>query len=90
MVHVEVVKGNGKFIPQVVKLWVERYEKAPKPAMVELLMMLFEVTYKFLFKNSLIKRINIIVIEFLNPILESKAERRSPLKFKTVKCVRIL
>ena len=43
MVHAEVVKGNGKFIPQVVKLWVERYEKAPKPAMVELLMMLFEV-----------------------------------------------
>ncbi|KAF3954956.1 hypothetical protein ACB098_10G086500 [Castanea mollissima] len=39
---IEVVKGNGKFIPQVVKLWVERYEKAPKPAMVELLMMLFE------------------------------------------------
>ncbi|XP_075642454.1 sister-chromatid cohesion protein 3 [Castanea sativa] len=39
---IEVVKGNGKFIPQVVKLWVERYEKAPKPTMVELLMMLFE------------------------------------------------
>ncbi|KAK4558523.1 hypothetical protein RGQ29_008026 [Quercus rubra] len=39
---IEAVKGNGKFIPQVVKLWVERYEKAPKPAMVELLMMLFE------------------------------------------------
>lgn len=39
----EVIKGNGKQIPQVVKLWVERYEADPKPAMVELLLMLFEV-----------------------------------------------
>ncbi|GJX31274.1 hypothetical protein Tco_0241129 [Tanacetum coccineum] len=31
-------------IPQVVKLWVEQYEKDSKPAMVELLTMLFEVT----------------------------------------------
>ena len=43
MVFVEVVKGNGKLIPHAVKLWVERYEKDPKPAMVELLTMLFEV-----------------------------------------------
>lgn len=39
---IEVIKGNGKHIPQVVKIWVEKYEKDPKPAMVELLMMLFE------------------------------------------------
>ncbi|KAM7521536.1 hypothetical protein LguiA_011438 [Lonicera macranthoides] len=39
---IEVIKGNGKLIPQVVKLWVEQYEKNPKPAMVELLKMLFE------------------------------------------------
>jgi cohesin complex subunit SA-1/2 len=39
---IEVIKGNGKLIPQVIKLWVERYEKGPKTAMVELLMMLFE------------------------------------------------
>ncbi|KAI8522779.1 hypothetical protein RHMOL_Rhmol13G0023100 [Rhododendron molle] len=39
---IEVIKGNGKLIPQVVKLWVEQYEKDSKPAMVELLMMLFE------------------------------------------------
>ncbi|XP_057964009.1 sister-chromatid cohesion protein 3 isoform X2 [Malania oleifera] len=39
---IEVIKGDGKFIPQVVKLWVEQYETNPKPAMVELLMMLFE------------------------------------------------
>ncbi|KAI6674695.1 hypothetical protein NL676_002601 [Syzygium grande] len=39
---IEVIKGNGRHIPQVVKLWVERYEKNPKPAMVEILTMLFE------------------------------------------------
>ncbi|CAK9185210.1 unnamed protein product [Ilex paraguariensis] len=39
---IEVIKGNGKQIPQVVNIWVEQYEKDPKPAMVELLMMLFE------------------------------------------------
>ncbi|PIA39433.1 hypothetical protein AQUCO_02600110v1 [Aquilegia coerulea] len=39
---IEVVKSNGKLISHVVKLWVERYEKNPKSAMVELLMMLFE------------------------------------------------
>ncbi|XP_010244638.1 PREDICTED: sister-chromatid cohesion protein 3 isoform X2 [Nelumbo nucifera] len=38
----EAVKGNGKLIPQAVKHWVERYERDPKLAMVELLMMLFE------------------------------------------------
>lgn len=42
----EVIKGNGKHISQAVKLWVERYEKNPKPAMVELLMMLFEVIFQ--------------------------------------------
>lgn len=39
----EIIKGNGKQIPQLVKHWVERYEKDPKPATVELLTMLFEV-----------------------------------------------
>ncbi|OWM87185.1 hypothetical protein CDL15_Pgr010217 [Punica granatum] len=38
---IEVIKGNGRLIPQAVKLWVERYEKDPKPAMVELLTVLF-------------------------------------------------
>jgi hypothetical protein len=40
---VEAIKGNGKLIPHVVKLWVESYEKDPTSAMVELLTMLFEV-----------------------------------------------
>lgn len=43
MISVEVVKGYGKLIPHAVKFWVERYEKDPKHAMVELLTMLFEV-----------------------------------------------
>jgi len=44
----DVIKGNGVQIPQAVKLWVERYEKDPKLAMVELLTMLFEVIMEFL------------------------------------------
>ncbi|KAE8699497.1 hypothetical protein F3Y22_tig00110577pilonHSYRG00032 [Hibiscus syriacus] len=39
---IEVIKGDGKHISRAVKHWVERYERNPKPAMVELLMMLFE------------------------------------------------
>lgn len=47
MIFAEVVKGHGKLIPQVVKNWVERYEKDQKLAMVELLTMLFEVIKNF-------------------------------------------
>ncbi|KAG9157239.1 hypothetical protein Leryth_004904 [Lithospermum erythrorhizon] len=39
---IEIIKGNGKQIPQVVKRWVELYEKDPRHAMAELLSMLFE------------------------------------------------
>ncbi|KAM7495930.1 hypothetical protein LguiA_020344 [Lonicera macranthoides] len=39
---IEVIKGNGKLIPEMVKLWVEHFDKDPKHATVELLMMLFE------------------------------------------------
>lgn len=45
----EAVKSNGKLIPHVVKMWVEQYEKDPKPAMVELLTMLFEVIMHLVF-----------------------------------------
>lgn len=48
MISAEVVKGHGRLIPHVVKKWVERYETDPKPAMVELLTMLFEVVKSFL------------------------------------------
>lgn len=46
IISTEVIKGNGKLIPQAVKLWVERYEKDAKPATVELLTMLFEVIWE--------------------------------------------
>lgn len=39
---IEIIRGDGKLIPESVMYWVERYEKDPKPAMVELLSMLFE------------------------------------------------
>ncbi|KAK9139477.1 hypothetical protein Scep_009158 [Stephania cephalantha] len=39
---IDVIKHNGKVIPHVVKRWAEKYEKDPRSAMVELLMMLFE------------------------------------------------
>lgn len=39
----EVVKGDGKEIPDVVKRWVEDYERNKKSATAELLSMLFEV-----------------------------------------------
>ncbi|KAI3449562.1 hypothetical protein Pfo_006227 [Paulownia fortunei] len=38
----EVIKGEGKEIPDVVKRWVEQYERNQKSAMAELLTMLFE------------------------------------------------
>ncbi|KAJ4829530.1 hypothetical protein Tsubulata_035680 [Turnera subulata] len=50
---IEIIKGNGKQIPRVVKLWVERYEKYPKSAMVELWTMLFEACgAKFFIKEE--------------------------------------
>lgn len=39
---IEIIKGSGKQIPQVVKRYVELYEKEPKHAMAVLLSMLFE------------------------------------------------
>ncbi|KAL3644830.1 peptidyl-prolyl cis-trans isomerase precursor [Castilleja foliolosa] len=39
---IEVIKGGGKEIPDVVKRWVEQYERNQKSAMSELLTMLFE------------------------------------------------
>ncbi|XP_068663585.1 LOW QUALITY PROTEIN: sister-chromatid cohesion protein 3 [Aristolochia californica] len=39
---IEIIKGNGKLIPNAVKAWVERYEDNSKSATVELLTTLFE------------------------------------------------
>ncbi|KAG9457523.1 hypothetical protein H6P81_002031 [Aristolochia fimbriata] len=38
----EIIKSNGKLIPNAVKAWVERYENNSKSATVELLTTLFE------------------------------------------------
>jgi len=43
LLYAEAVRGSRKSIPQVVKAWVECYEKDRKPAMLDLLSMLFEV-----------------------------------------------
>ncbi|GJU63717.1 sister-chromatid cohesion protein 3 [Tanacetum coccineum] len=43
--YCEVIKRKGKQILQVVKFWVEQYEKDSKPAVVELSTMLFEDLY---------------------------------------------
>ncbi|KAK9945465.1 hypothetical protein M0R45_010980 [Rubus argutus] len=56
----EVIKGNGKLIPQAVKLWVERYEKDAKPATVELLTMLFEACgAKYHIREELLDETNV-------------------------------
>lgn len=57
---IEVIKGNGKSIPHVVKFWVEQYEKNPKPAMVELLKMLFEACgAKYQFKGDFLEETDV-------------------------------
>ncbi|CAA0828152.1 Sister-chromatid cohesion protein 3 [Striga hermonthica] len=42
LILIEVIKGGGKEIPDVVTRWVEQYERNQKSAMAELLTMLFE------------------------------------------------
>ncbi|EXC34668.1 hypothetical protein L484_020437 [Morus notabilis] len=57
---IEVIKGNGKYIHQAVKLWVEQYENDPKPAMVELLTMLFEACgAKYYLKGEFLDEIDV-------------------------------
>ncbi|XP_071717100.1 sister-chromatid cohesion protein 3-like [Rutidosis leptorrhynchoides] len=73
----EVVKRNGKLIPRVVKLWVEQYEKNPKPAMVELLTMLFETcgaTYRI--HEELLEENNVddVVVALVNLAAEGRVE----------------
>ncbi|KAK7337377.1 hypothetical protein VNO77_17946 [Canavalia gladiata] len=66
---IEVIKGNGRLIPHVVKLWVERYEHDPKPAMVELLTMLFEACgAKYYDKSDLLDETDVddVVVALVN------------------------
>ncbi|KAJ9543200.1 hypothetical protein OSB04_022907 [Centaurea solstitialis] len=74
---IEVVKRNGKLIPQVVKSWVEQYEKDPKPAMVELLTMLFEACgAKYSIQGELLDETNVddVVVALVNLAAEGKIE----------------
>uniref|UniRef100_A0A5B7CBP1 Putative sister-chromatid cohesion protein 3 isoform X2 n=1 Tax=Davidia involucrata TaxID=16924 RepID=A0A5B7CBP1_DAVIN len=74
---IEVIKGNGKLIPQVVKLWVELYEKDPKPAMVELLMMLFEACgAKYHIQAELLDEIDVddVVVALVNLARKGEVE----------------
>ncbi|GKC31031.1 sister-chromatid cohesion protein 3 [Tanacetum coccineum] len=56
---VEVIKRNGKQIQQVVKFWVEQYEKDSKLVVVELFTMLFEVCgAKYHIQGEFLDKIN--------------------------------
>ncbi|KAI3805956.1 hypothetical protein L1987_21844 [Smallanthus sonchifolius] len=74
---IEVVKSNGKLIPQVVKLLVEQYEKDPKPAMVELLTMLFEACgAKYRIQGEFLDETNVddVVVALVNLAAQGKIE----------------
>ncbi|KAG5044013.1 hypothetical protein JHK87_007928 [Glycine soja] len=85
---IEVVKGNGKFIPQAVKFWVECYEKDPKPAMVDLLTMLFEACgAKYCDKSDLVDETDVdeVVIALVNCAKRGEVEDYQNSKKKEIK-----
>ncbi|KAB1203030.1 Sister-chromatid cohesion protein 3 [Morella rubra] len=85
---IEVIKGNGKLIPQVVKLWVERYEKDPKPAMVELLTMLFEACgAKYCIKGEFLDETDVddVVVALVNLARKGEVEDYQNSKKKELK-----
>ncbi|XP_021279482.1 sister-chromatid cohesion protein 3 [Herrania umbratica] len=74
---IEVIKGDGKRIPEAVKCWVERYEKNPKPAMVELLMMLFEACgAKYYIKEEFLDETDVddVVVALVNLARKGEVE----------------
>ncbi|OMO77828.1 Armadillo-like helical [Corchorus capsularis] len=85
---IEVIKGDGKRIPQVVKRWVERYEKDPKPAMVELLMMLFEACgAKYYIKEEFLDEtgVDAVVVALVNLARNGEVEDYQSSKRKEFK-----
>ncbi|XP_052211559.1 sister-chromatid cohesion protein 3 [Diospyros lotus] len=85
---IEIIKGNGKLIPQVVKNWVEQYEKDPKPAMVELLMMLFEACgAKYIIDEELLDEIDVddVVVALVNLAKKGQVEDYQSSKKKEFK-----
>ncbi|KAG6588517.1 Sister-chromatid cohesion protein 3, partial [Cucurbita argyrosperma subsp. sororia] len=85
---IEVIKGNGKLIPQVVKLWVERYEKDPKASMVELLAMLFEACgTKYHIKGDFLEETDVddVVVALVNLAKRGEVEDYQSSKRKEFK-----
>lgn len=85
---IEFIKGNGKHISQAVKHWVERYEKNPKPAMVELLMMLFEACgAKYYIKEEFLDETDVddVVVALVNLARKGEVEDYQSSKKKEFK-----
>ncbi|GAV79062.1 STAG domain-containing protein [Cephalotus follicularis] len=85
---IEVIKGNGKLIPEAVKLWVERYEKNPKAALVELLSMLFEACgAKYHIKEELLDETDVddVVVALVNFARKGEVEDYQSSKRKEFK-----
>ncbi|KAK9067654.1 hypothetical protein SSX86_011765 [Deinandra increscens subsp. villosa] len=82
---IEVIKSNGKLIPQVVKVWVEQFEKDPKPAMVELLTMLFEACgAKYRIQGEFLDETNVddVVVALVNLAAQGQIEDHQSSKKK--------
>ncbi|GMN38154.1 hypothetical protein TIFTF001_007378 [Ficus carica] len=85
---IEVIKGNGKYINQAVKLWVEQYEKDPKPAIVELLTMLFEACgAKYHIKGEFLDEIDVddVVVALVDLARRGEVEDYQSSKKKELK-----
>ncbi|KAL9332454.1 hypothetical protein ACSQ67_002064 [Phaseolus vulgaris] len=88
---IELIKGNGKFIPHAVKFWVERYEKDPKPAMVDLLTMLFEACgAKYHDKSDLVDETGVdeVVVALVNCAKRGAVEDYQNSKKKEIKNIK--
>ncbi|KAM7277394.1 hypothetical protein ACFE04_019260 [Oxalis oulophora] len=85
---IDVIRDNGKLIPQVVKLWLERYDKDPKPALTELLSTLFETCgAKYCIKEDLLDETDVddVVVALVNLAKMGEAEDYQNSKKKAFK-----
>ncbi|KAG5252070.1 sister-chromatid cohesion protein [Salix suchowensis] len=85
---IDVVKGNETQIHQAVKLWVERYEKDSKLAMVELLTMLFEACgAKYSIKKELLDETDVddVVVALVHLARSGEVEDHQSSKRKDFK-----
>ncbi|XP_021761058.1 sister-chromatid cohesion protein 3-like [Chenopodium quinoa] len=74
---IEAIKGSRKNIPPVVKIWVERYEKDPKPATGDLLNMLFESCgAKYCIEGDLFEETDVdnVVLDLVNLARKGEVE----------------